>query len=166
MKRFEQLYYLSWDHRSALMEAFNVSKYVDEFDNLQTLEKRNSIINFYEKDLLLHFRAEEEILLPRMTLNSEVNIELIRKTLDDHILIHSLIILLKKETNDFQKLKSILKEFATNLTAHIRFEERELFEHAQSILNNNDFNEIQKEITERYGDKYLSPSCDLPEELA
>jgi hemerythrin superfamily protein len=163
MKRFEQIHYLSWDHRNTLLEAFNIQKYIDTLSDKEISQKRIEAINHYEKDLLPHFRAEEECLLPRMILNQNVNSDLIRKTLDDHILIHSLFLLLKKENSDFQKIKSILKEIAKALNEHIRFEERELFEHSQAILSIDDFNEIQKEIFARYGNKYETGSCQLPE---
>lgn len=163
MKRFEQIYYLSWDHQSTLMEAFKIQKYVDTFSNEELMQKRQDMIEHYENDLLLHFRTEEECLLPRMILKQNVNFELIRKTLDDHILIHSLFYLLKKENSEHQKIKSILKEIAKALNEHIRFEERELFEHSQSILSIDEFNEIQEEVFSRYGEKYKSSSCQLPE---
>lgn len=163
MKRFKQLHYLSWDHQSTLMEVFKILKYLDSFSEEEIQEKKNFIINHYEKDLLLHFRTEEETLLPRMFLKKEVNQNLIRKTLDEHILIHSQIILLKKERSEIPKIKSILKEIAESLNIHIRFEERQLFEHSQTILSEEEFDEIEKEILERYGDKYKSSSCDLPE---
>ncbi|MGB9663722.1 MAG: hemerythrin domain-containing protein [Ignavibacteria bacterium] len=163
MKRFEQIHYLSWDHQSTLMEAFKIQKYIDSLSNEELIQKREKTIQHYENDLLLHFRTEEECLLPRMILKQNVNSDLIRKTLDDHILIHSLFLLLKKEKSDIQKIKSILKEISKALNDHIRFEERELFEHSQSLLKAEDFNEIQQEIFKRYGDKYKSSSCQLPE---
>ncbi len=163
MKRFEQIHYLSWDHQSTLMEAFKIQKYIDSLSNEELIQKREKTIQHYENDLLLHFRTEEECLLPRMILKQNVNSDLIRKTLDDHILIHSLFLPLKKEKSDIQKIKSILKEISKALNDHIRFEERELFEHSQSLLKAEDFNEIQQEIFKRYGDKYKSSSCQLPE---
>lgn len=163
MKRLKQLYYLSWDHQSTLMEVFKILKYLNSLSDSEVLEKKNFIINHYENDLLLHFRTEEETLLPRMILKKDVNKELIKKTLDEHILIHSQIILLKKEKSEISKIKSILKEIAETLNNHIRFEERQLFEHSQVILSEEDFDEIEKEIFERYGDKYKSSACDLPQ---
>lgn len=163
MKRFKQLHFLSWDHRSVLLESFNILKYADTLTDQEIINKKTSTLNIYENDLLLHFRAEEELLLSRIILKKDVNVDLIKKTLDDHIIIHSLIVLLKKETLDIQRIKTILKELAKSLNDHIRFEERQLFEHAQLILDNKDFDDIEREIIERYGNKYLSGSCELPE---
>ena len=162
MKRFEQIHYLSWDHRNALLESFKILKYIDSFSEEEILNKKDFILKFYELDLLLHFRTEEECLLSRIILKHDANTDYVRKTFDDHLLIHSLIVLLKREI-DAKKLKIVLKEFAKNLQEHIRFEERQLFEHSQLILSETDFIEIQKEILERYGDKYKSFSCQLPE---
>lgn len=163
MKRIKQLHYLSWDHRSVLLESFNILKYTDSLTDEGIINRKASILYLYENDLLLHFRAEEELLLSRMILKKDVNVDLIKKTLDDHIIIHSLIVLLKKETLDIQRIKTILKELAKSLNDHIRFEERQLFEHAQLILDNKDFDDIEREIFERYGNKYVSGSCELPE---
>lgn len=161
MKRFEQIHYLSWDHQSTLVEAFKILKYIDSMSDDEVLNKKNFILNFYESDLLLHFRTEEECLLSRMKLNSNVNVDYIKRTFDDHLLIHSLIVLIKRETT-VNNLKILIKELAKNLQEHIRFEERQLFEHSQLILSETDFLEIQNEIMERYGDKYKSSSCQLP----
>lgn len=159
MKRLKQLYYLSWDHRTVLLECFNILKYIKTYSDEETSTKKNSIINLYENDLLLHFRTEEEVLLPRLILKKEANLDLIRKTFDDHLLIHSLIVLLRKEQSDIQKIKSILKELSRTLNDHIRFEERELFQHLQSVLDEVEFNDIENEIFHRYGNKYSSNSC-------
>lgn len=164
MKRLKQLYYLSWDHRTVLLECFNILKYIKTYSDEETSTKKNSIINLYENDLLLHFRTEEEVLLPRLILKKEANLDLIRKTFDDHLLIHSLIVLLRKEQSDIQKTKSILKELSRTLNDHIRFEERELFQHLQSVLDEVEFNDIENEIFHRYGNKYSLNSCQLPDE--
>lgn len=67
--------------------------------------------------------------------------------------------LLRKEQSDIQKTKSILKELSRTLNDHIRFEERELFQHLQSVLDEVEFNDIENEIFHRYGNKYSSNSC-------
>ncbi len=162
MKRLKQLHYLSWDHQKALKEAFNINKFIDTLSEIDVIKKKNFVLEFYEKDLLLHFHSEEECLLPRLLLNRNSETYLINKTLEDHILIHSLIILLKRE-KETQKIRQILKEFAEALNQHIRFEERQLFEFSQQILSENDLSEFEREISLKYGDKYKNSSCSLPE---
>jgi hemerythrin superfamily protein len=162
MKRAKQLHYLSWDHHSTLMEAFKIQKYANSFSHEELMENKNRLINIYKNELLEHFRAEEECLLPKMILSNEVNKELIRKTLDEHTLIHSQFLMLKNESNP-DNLRIKLKEIAKTLNDHIRFEERELFEHSQMILSDKDLDEIEEEIFLRYGNKYKNSSCQLPE---
>lgn len=161
MKRDPRLHFLSWDHQTALAESFKITKYIDSKNNNEVIQTKNHIVKFWKEHLLLHFRVEEECLLPRLALHSNSNHSLIIQTLEEHIQIHKSILLIKNEIN-IDKLKVHLEEFANKLDSHIRFEERVLFEDAQKFMSNSELDEIKTEIDERYGDKYLHSNCVLP----
>ncbi|MCX8010301.1 MAG: hemerythrin domain-containing protein [Ignavibacteria bacterium] len=162
MKRDTRLYYLSWDHRAALMEAFNITKYIDSKNDNEVIATKHQILKFWSEHLLMHFRSEEECILPRLAKYLKSNHPLVARTLEEHIEIHKMITLLKNEETT-NKLRELLKSFADTLKNHIRFEERILFEEVQKCLNEIELTQIKSEIDERYGEKYKSSSCSLPE---
>ena len=161
MKRDSRIHFLSWDHHTALMESFKITKFIDSKSTEGLFQLRAQIINFWKEHLLQHFRAEEECLLPRLALYQDTD-EFISKTLTEHIQIHKIILLIKESTGE-KDLKIYLKHFAKLLNDHIRFEERDLFEAIQSLLTDEQLNQIYSEITERYGDKYRNQNCQLPQ---
>jgi len=83
-----------------------------------------SLANRFQAELEPHFRREEEALLPAMQRAGESL--LVERTLLEHAGLRKLV-----AENRFENLA----RFAELLTAHIRFEEKELFERAQRVLD-------------------------------
>lgn len=80
----------------------------------------------FTRELEPHFQAEESALLP--ALKSAGEIELVRRTLTEHEELRRLANLLKA------KDVTSVRHFGEALEAHVRFEERELFALAESVL--------------------------------
>ncbi len=158
MRRDHRLHFLSWDHRKTLYECFVLSKYLENFNDEEVLFKKAFFLNLYDSELIPHFRAEEEILLPLMLNHLDSENTLITKLLVQHVTIHHFIQKLKNE-NSVHNIRLVLKELSKFLTEHIRFEERILFETIQNLLNDDELNQIDYELKMRYEGKYDSPSC-------
>jgi hemerythrin-like domain-containing protein len=128
MKRTPELRTLSEDHHHGLVQARRLRKAAegDEADLAETVVK--GFLDFWQKDTALHFRKEEEILLPVMAryggaLYREPLVEMIQ----DHARIRGLVMQLSDEAIGGNVRPETLHEIGERLEAHIRLEERVVF---------------------------------------
>ncbi|MEX2470854.1 MAG: hemerythrin domain-containing protein [Gemmatimonadota bacterium] len=124
MKRDPRLHGLSSDHHQALVLARRVRRRADDAtmdENLAT-----EVGHRYREELRPHFIVEEEVLLPALEALGEH--ALVRRTLEDHAFLAS-----RVEEAENGALEA-LAEFAERLTAHVRFEETELFPACEASL--------------------------------
>ncbi len=122
MKRHKSLHPLSRDHHHALVEARRLRRAENE------QEAAERFIEFWQTSLQNHFREEEEILLPLFAKFTQPDRAEIVETLSQHADIRRRI----SEMIDCLNRGAIidaasLKEMASALDSHIRFEENELF---------------------------------------
>jgi hemerythrin-like domain-containing protein len=123
MQRHPSLRPLSSDHHAGLVLARKARQAAtgridDQQDAWTTLVAR------FRAELEPHFQLEEDELLPAMWRKGETS--LVERTLIEHEDMRALIAENRTEN---------LTRFAELLTAHIRFEEHELFERAQERLD-------------------------------
>lgn len=124
MKRSAALLQLSREHHSALSLALAAKRAVASGDPglLSILSKR--VVQAFADELEAHFQEEETTLLPRLAAVGET--ALVARTLAEHAELRALAGRLRRPDAD------ALHRFAVLLTAHVRFEERELFAAAES----------------------------------
>ncbi len=126
MKRHPQLTGLSREHYGALKLARD-AKHAAESGNIeQVIQLSRRIVDSFARELDSHFRNEEAGILPFLAKSGRN--DLVRQALSDHAQLRALVIALHSPE------ASILLQFADRMTTHVRFEERELFETAQSLL--------------------------------
>ncbi|MBI3093717.1 MAG: hemerythrin domain-containing protein [Rhodocyclales bacterium] len=126
MKRHPQLQDLSREHHGALKlaRAARQTAEAGAADKLATIAER--VVRLFAAELDPHFRVEEQGLL--LTLTQAGEHALVRRTLDEHAELRRLVAALSAPD------AATLLRFADLLAAHVRFEERELFETAQGHL--------------------------------
>ena len=124
IKRNVAIAVLSKDHHIALLLIWNIRKGLK--NSIEPGRISNYVIQFYETDLLVHFKDEEELLFVNLDAKNSLRLQ----AEDEHKHIHSLVADLRKNPDD----KNLLEKFATLLENHIRFEERILFNHLQEII--------------------------------
>lgn len=125
MKRCPELLKLSREHHGALRLALNLRRAVaadGEAVEAACAEARRC----FDAELLPHFQEEERCLLPY--LQSAGGEAIVARTLVEHRTMIRLVRELELPDAD------TLLRFADLLAAHVRFEERELFEAAQTLL--------------------------------
>ena len=120
IKRHPSLQSISRDHHEGLLISFKIEKGMSE--NVEASVMQKHIDWFFEKKLLPHFKIEEEFVFP--VLGNEH--ELIRAALDQHA---ELVRLFGIADKNYDTLKLI----GELLDAHIRFEERILFNEIQAV---------------------------------
>jgi len=123
--RNKNLQVLSHEHHHGLVFCLRLKQGI----NITPLEILQSYVkDFWEKDLSTHFCDEEELLLPHLSLNTELS----TRMMTDHQNIRRIINELISDTSpSFSKIL----ELSFTLESHIRFEEQELFAYLEKILS-------------------------------
>ena len=126
MKRTPALQPLSREHHTALALAKACERAVQSRDEGLVGKTCQRILQAFSDELEPHFQIEEQSLLP--LLRSAGNAPLEQRTMEDHQQLRALLNGLQQ--NDIEALDS----FGKLLSAHVRFEERELFPALESLL--------------------------------
>jgi hemerythrin-like domain-containing protein len=151
MKRHPAFIPLSREHQKGLMLAQLIKKNAPDYQGLpkDLIGKMNYAKEVYTDDLVQHFKDEEELVFPFLKgKNKEVD-KLISEILNEHILLREKILSL----NENPDLINELDEIGNLLDAHIRKEERILFEKAQVLLNEEELKMIEKKFDENRPNK-------------
>ena len=128
MKRSKFLTQLSRDHHLALSLGKLCIRAAESGgkESIETVcEKLNQA---FHTELKPHFSIEEQDLFPRLQLAGES--ELVKRALNDHAALREMI-----TTINIEKNPARIAAFGTLLIAHVRFEERELFNVAEKVLH-------------------------------
>jgi hemerythrin-like domain-containing protein len=123
IKRTEQLAPLSRDHHDGLLFAWKIRQGLNNGTDIKTIAL--FIQWFWENDLHEHFRKEEQILAACLPKDEPSVLRMI----DEHHNIEALI-----HINESIADAALLLQLADAVTAHIRFEERELFPYAEKTI--------------------------------
>lgn len=126
MKRCPELQNLSREHHTALRLALHWRRTAVSGDEKAIDEACIQAREAFTAELLPHFREEEIYLLPRLEAAGASAV--VARTLIEHRALQRLVRELEIPDGE------ILLRFADLLTAHVRFEERELFENAERLL--------------------------------
>lgn len=126
MKRHAALQQLSREHHTALKLA-RLARFASDSGNPAAIaEAAKTISRQFQDEIDAHFAKEERDLLPALEALGET--ELVRRTLAEHLEMRTL----KQDLS--QADGATLARFGKLLYDHVRFEERELFEAAQTRL--------------------------------
>lgn len=126
MKRSATLQPLSREHHAALSLAQTCKRAALSGESTQIEQACQRAILAFSAELEPHFQIEEQSLLP--LLKSPETQALVQRTLADHEQLRALL-------DGLQQADVIaLDDFGKCLTAHVRFEERELFAVLESLL--------------------------------
>lgn len=88
-------------------------------------------LEFWERDLERHFKQEEEIVLPLLATHAASELPVIKETLKQHADIRWMIDAL---TKDPEPSAELLRSLGDAITAHVRFEENNLFPVIETTL--------------------------------
>ena len=123
MKRHPALLQLSREHHTALKLSLDCRKAVLAADQAAMSALASQMSSLFAAELEPHFQREEEELLPWLEAVGEH--QLVARTLAEHAQLRGLAERIGRGD------RGALEAFATALSDHVRFEERELFEKAQ-----------------------------------
>jgi hemerythrin-like domain-containing protein len=123
IKRSQELVQLSREHHFGLLLVWEIRRDLGKGVEFDKISKR--IIDFYTTDLEKHFKEEEETVFTLLPPDHPLRVQ----AEDEHRKIYAMIEMLKNTKAD----AALLNEFADTLEAHIRFEERTLFNLIQEM---------------------------------
>lgn len=126
MKRRAELRELSRQHHGALKMARASRRIADGGHAAEIERQARQALSVFAAELEPHFQAEEQGLLRLLAAAGQT--ELVERTLAEHAALRGLVAELQRPD------AATLRRFAELMEAHVRFEERELFEQAQKFM--------------------------------
>jgi ABC-type multidrug transport system fused ATPase/permease subunit len=128
MKRTPELRTLSEDHHHGLVHARRLRR-AAEGDEAQPAEATaKDFLDFCQRDTAIHFRKEEEVLLPMIARHGgDVTMEPLVEMLEGHACVRGLVMRLSDEVVGGKVQPETLREIREQLEAHVRLEERVVF---------------------------------------
>jgi hemerythrin-like domain-containing protein len=133
VKRHPALVGLSEDHHHELVQAGRLLAAVGG-DADHRLEAGAAYVDAFFRDTLEHFRCEEETVFPLYARQPGADFELLERVLREHMELHGVARALRAEVAAGDVSGATLAELGSLIRAHVRLEERELFEDVQRIV--------------------------------
>jgi len=128
MKRAPELRSLSEDHHHGLVQARRLRRAAEGDETHLAEATARRFLDFWQRDTAIHFRKEEEILLPVMARHGgDVSEGSLVEMLEDHACIRGLVMRLSDEVEGENVRPETLREIGDRLETHIRLEERVVF---------------------------------------
>ena len=161
MKRHESLHALSQHHHFALMESLFIRRANQESAATRTVSLRKvaeEFIQFWDQKGKLHFRDEEEILIPAYAIHASIeNDQDVMRMLADHASIRAKIGKLASLLSNNEAFETDLMELGEILQNHVRLEENIIFPRIEKTLNEEELQRVGHLLTQ------LHPkgSCEL-----
>lgn len=134
MRRHASLIPLTHDHHHGLAQARRMKLAAEAGDPQTRLDRALEFLDYFGREALHHFRAEEEAIFPLLLDYFDERPELLVRTLLQHLKIHSCTTRLREEVDACAVNEDTLRELAELLEAHIRLEEKELFPLIEEVV--------------------------------
>ena len=137
MKRHPALASLSRDHHHALVLAQKLRRATEEAIPAAAL----AFLSHWEAEESLHFRVEEEILLPAYAEHGDLRHPAITRMLEDHVRIRRDADLLARQPSLL-----LLHQLGTQLAEHVQFEEHEVFPLIERTIPDDDLTKLGQRL--------------------
>lgn len=139
IKRNPALVEFSRDHHFGLLLVWKIRQ--GQRTGIKPVRIGKYISFFYQEDLAHHFADEETWLFPKLPADDPQRLRAER----EHLEVRSLVNSISQDSSDPQ----LQTRFADLLEAHIRFEERELFNELQDRMSEEQLLRLLKEVPAR-----------------
>lgn len=154
MKRTEALKPLSREHHHALFMA----KEIKDASESEGDEVRSAFLEFWRTEGALHFRIEEEVLLPGSGLPGPDRDEEVARMLSEHLAIRRQAARVESGEADLAELKRL----GESLKDHVRFEERDLFPRIEREMTADELIPLAAAIEAAEKDHFGGPAARPP----
>jgi iron-sulfur cluster repair protein YtfE (RIC family) len=137
IKRHPAIVSFSKDHHFGLLLVWKIRQGLNKAVNPERIS--NYVLFFFKEDLENHFKEEEQLLFNKLAIDDTLR----KRAETDHRSIYKLIVAIEKNKAD----ATLLNQLADELEKHIRFEERELFNHLQNNIKADDLEVIARRFS-------------------
>ena len=141
MKRSEALRSLSREHHQALSIGRDLRRAGDPEPAAA------KFLEFWEREGAVHFRIEEEVLLPTWKLLGTVHAETAVRLAREHLQLRCAALALAEAPS-----LAAVRQLGEELVAHVRFEERDLFTMIEADLEAAELEQLARAVAEAEGD--------------
>jgi iron-sulfur cluster repair protein YtfE (RIC family) len=124
IKRRQALVSFSKDHHFGLLLVWKIRQGLQKAVSAERIS--NYVLFSFKEDLEKHFKDEEQLLFCKLPVDDVLR----KQAEEDHQAICNLVAAIAEKKDD----ANLLIQFANALEKHIRFEERELFNHLQNKI--------------------------------
>ncbi len=136
IKRNEHIVKLSQDHHASLLFCWKIRQGIKHHVDAERIIKY--VRYFWKTHFSIHFKEEEEILF------APISDPMIDKAIQDHKAVRQMIIDL--DAGDSMQSAEKLSKLADAVDNHVRYEERILFPHIETVLSPEQLESIGKLI--------------------
>jgi hemerythrin-like domain-containing protein len=150
MKRHPALQTLSRDHHQTLVVAQRLRRAGDH----DAGEAQTAFLEFWRNEGELHFRVEEEVLLPRFAAVGGAETAAVARVLIEHAEIR----LRAMRLQGGAASAALLKELGELLAVHVRLEERELFPAIEDSLDHRQLRRLANDVAAAERESPSGPS--------
>lgn len=154
MLRDKSLVPLSRQHQHALALCVRIDR-ASRVNDAELAAWQAEVAQQFQSEIRFHFAAEEQILFPAARRFPDLS-ALIDELLTDHALLRESFA--KAEGGKMSEIE--LAAFGQRMSAHIRKEERQLFERLQELMSENDLAQVGRQLDEALKDAVQA--CALP----
>lgn len=148
---------LSRQHQHALALCVRIDR-ASPITEAELSAWQAEITLIFQSEIGIHFAAEERIVFPAARKFQEL-VPLLDELLTDHAVLREFFA--KAEARKMSATE--LSAFGQHMSAHVRKEERQLFERLQQLLNQGELSQLGKNLDEALKD--AAQACALPEEV-
>jgi hemerythrin-like domain-containing protein len=154
MLRDRNLIPLSRQHQHALALCVRIDR-ASPIGEADVAAWQAEIAQLFQSEIGIHFAAEEQVLFPSAQKVLEL-IPLVDELLADHVALRGCFV----NAQAGQMSAADLSAFGQRLSAHIRKEERQLFERLQEVVNQEELAQLGTNLEEALKD--AAQTCSLP----
>jgi len=146
MKRHRSLRQFSDDHHQGLVHARQLRKAASG-EGANSADTARNFLEFWQRDTSLHFRKEEDVLLPVLArYGGDLGEQPLLQMLTQHARIRDLAMQLSDELKQGKIQEDSLRNLGEQLEAHIRLEERHVFPLIEETLPEGALQEVASRL--------------------
>lgn len=166
IKRHKALYPLSHHHHHALVRALEIRRAAEKPPGERPAalqQAARTLVEFWKKNGSVHFREEEEVLLPACARHVDIVGEpAFIRMLADHAAIRARLQQLEQALAANQTPEELIIELGRMLHDHVRLEEEQVFPRAEAILGEAGLQAIAPHLTQLHPKVCETPSAATP----